>query len=85
MKQFILTCMILAASFLAAFAQVTSGRLEGTVTDPQGATVPNAKVSVANTQTNPSSLSLRVAGVATSTTFPTDDENCELFMEDSFC
>jgi hypothetical protein len=51
MKQFVLTCLILAAFVLAAFAQVTSGRLEGTVTDPQGATVPNAKVSVANTQT----------------------------------
>ena len=51
MKQLALTCMILAASVFAAFAQVTSGRLEGTVTDPQGATVPNAKVSVANTQT----------------------------------
>ena len=43
--------MILAAFVFAAFAQVTSGRLEGTVTDPQGAAVPGANVKVANTQT----------------------------------
>jgi hypothetical protein len=51
MKQFGLTCFFVAAFVLAAFAQVTTGRLEGTVTDPQGAAVPAAKVRVANTQT----------------------------------
>src|ERR1035437_10428385 len=51
MKQLGLTCFFLAAFVLAAFAQVTTGRLEGTVTDPQGAAVPTAKGRVANTQT----------------------------------
>ena len=51
MKKFGLQCLLLAAFVFAAFAQVTTGRLEGTVTDPQGAAVPGATVKVANTQT----------------------------------
>jgi hypothetical protein len=51
MKQLGLSCCLLAAFVLAAFAQVTTGRLEGTVTDPQGAAVPAAKVTVSNAQT----------------------------------
>src|SRR6266567_4140007 len=45
------TCIILAALFTAASAQVTTGRLEGTVTDAQGAGVPAAQVKVVNNQT----------------------------------
>ena len=51
MKKFGLQFLLLAAFVFAAFAQVTTGRLEGTVTDPQGAAVPGATVKVANTQT----------------------------------
>ena len=45
------TCIILAALATAASAQVMTGRLEGTVTDSQGAAVPGAQVKVLNTQT----------------------------------
>ncbi len=51
MKKFGLQFLLLAAFVFAAFAQVTTGRLEGTVTDPQGAAVPGATVKVANGQT----------------------------------
>ena len=51
MKKLGLQCLLLAAFVFAAFTQVTTGRLEGTVTDPQGAAVPGATVKVANTQT----------------------------------
>jgi len=44
-------CLILAALVVAARAQVTTGRLEGTVSDPQGASVPGAQVKVLNIQT----------------------------------
>ena len=43
--------LILAAFVTAASAQVLTGRLEGTVTDPQGAAVPATQVKVINTQT----------------------------------
>ena len=36
---------------ITAFAQTTSARLEGSVQDPTGAVIPNAKVIVVNTQT----------------------------------
>ena len=45
------TCIVLAALVTAASAQVMTGRLEGTVTDPQGSAVPGAQVKVLNTQT----------------------------------
>src|ERR1051326_4923464 len=44
------TCIILAASVIAASAQVTTGRLEGTVTDSQGAGVPAAQIKVVSNQ-----------------------------------
>ncbi len=43
----------------AVSAQVTTSRLEGTITDPQGATVPGAQVRVVNSQTG---LNLATAG-----------------------
>jgi hypothetical protein len=45
------TLLMLAAFVTAALAQVTSGRLDGTVTDPQGAAVPGAQVKVVNKET----------------------------------
>src|ERR1039457_4167424 len=48
--------MILAGLILispaAAFAQVQAGRIVGTVTDPNKAVVPNAKVVITNAGTN---------------------------------
>jgi hypothetical protein len=43
-------CLLFVLTAAAAVAQ-TTGRIEGTVTDSQGAAVPKAAVSVANTQT----------------------------------
>src|SRR6266550_211525 len=51
MKKFIATLLILGLFAIAALAQVTTGRIEGTVTDPQGAAVPGAKVKVLNKAT----------------------------------
>jgi hypothetical protein len=51
MKTFGLTLLLLAVGLSAAFSQVTTGRLEGTVTDPQGATVQGASVKVTNKET----------------------------------
>lgn len=45
------TCLILAVLLFTASAQVTTGRLEGTVSDQQGAAVPGAQVKVVNAQT----------------------------------
>jgi len=45
------TWLLLVAAGAIAFSQVTTGRLEGTVTDPQGAAVPGAHVRVVNVQT----------------------------------
>ncbi len=45
------TVLVLFAIVTASFAQVLTGRLEGTVSDPQGAAVPAAQVKVVNTQT----------------------------------
>src|SRR2546423_14811965 len=50
MKKFA-TLSILAVFAITAWAQVTTGRLEGTVTDPQGAAVPGAQVKVTNRET----------------------------------
>src|SRR5882762_11583589 len=47
----IVTLAILAALPIV-FAQVQSGRIVGTVTDPNKAVVPNAKVLIMNTATN---------------------------------
>ena len=46
----ILLCLALGAT--AVFAQEPTGAVEGTVTDPQGAVVPNASVTVRNAATN---------------------------------
>ena len=43
--------VLLAVFVVTAFSQVTTGRLEGTVTDPQGAAVPGAPVKVVNKET----------------------------------
>ena len=40
--------LLLAAFAFAAFSQVTTGRIEGAVTDPQGSAVPGAQVKVIN-------------------------------------
>lgn len=45
----VLTVLLLA---LSAIAQVENGQFTGTVTDPSGAAVPNAKVTVTNVATN---------------------------------
>ena len=45
------TCLLLASLLTGLNAQVTTGRLEGTVTDSQGAAVAGAQVKVVNTQT----------------------------------
>jgi hypothetical protein len=45
------TLLLFVASVFTAWSQVTTGRLEGTVTDPQGAAVPGAQVKVKNTET----------------------------------
>ncbi len=50
MKSSVAACLLMALSSIC-FAQVTTGRLEGTVTDAQGAAVPSAKVVVSNLQT----------------------------------
>src|SRR5205823_11410163 len=52
--QFVGQSVILAilATSPVAFAQVQAGRIVGTVTDPNRAVVPNAKVVITNTATN---------------------------------
>lgn len=48
-----LFCFSLFAVFAGSIsAQVTTGRISGTVTDPNGAVVPNAAVTVTNAETN---------------------------------
>jgi len=47
-------CLVLSVIVLAvcASAQIQNGQFSGTVTDPSGAAIPNAKVTVTNTGTN---------------------------------
>ena len=47
---FVVFCMLLLT--LGAVAQIQNGQFTGTVTDPSGAAVPNAKVTIANQATN---------------------------------
>ena len=47
---FVLFCILLLT--MGAVAQIQNGQLTGTVTDPSGAAVPNAKVTIANQATN---------------------------------
>src|SRR6266446_3150818 len=49
--QFCLAVFALLALTFSAFAQVQNGQLTGTVTDPSGAAIANAKVTVANPAT----------------------------------
>ena len=49
--KFVAKWLILSAFVLAAEAQVMTGRLEGTVTDTQGASIPACQVKVVNGQT----------------------------------
>ena len=50
--QFCLVSLSLLMLALAAIAQVQNGQFTGTVTDPSGAAIPNAKVTVTNQATN---------------------------------
>lgn len=50
--QFCLALLSLLLLAVGAFAQVQNGQVTGTVTDPSGAAIPNAKVTVTNTGTN---------------------------------
>src|SRR6266849_5454563 len=50
--QFCLAAFAVLALTFSAFAQVQFGQFTGTVTDPTGASVPNAKVTVTNPATN---------------------------------
>src|SRR5580765_6682770 len=54
MKKFIPFAVILLLGSLAvgAFAQATTGNVRGNVTDPNGAVVPNAKVTLTQKSTN---------------------------------
>jgi len=48
--KFVISMLTLVALFaVSAFAQRTTGDIEGTVTDPQGAVVPNVTVTVSAT------------------------------------
>src|SRR5512147_2754984 len=42
----VVTCALLLMTPMRGFAQATSGTLSGTVTDPSGAVVPNATVTI---------------------------------------
>src|SRR6266852_3067992 len=50
--QFCLVLLSLLALSLGAFAQIQNGQFTGTVTDPSGAAIANAKVTVTNVGTN---------------------------------
>src|SRR3984893_17520548 len=50
--QFCLAVFAVLALTFSAFAQVQNGQFSGTVTDPTGAAVPNAKVTANNPETN---------------------------------
>jgi hypothetical protein len=49
--QFCLAVFALLALTMSAFAQVQNGQITGTVTDPSGAAIANAKVTVTNAAT----------------------------------
>jgi Carboxypeptidase regulatory-like domain/TonB-dependent Receptor Plug Domain len=52
MKKLIFALMMVALSAVAIFAQTSRGVVSGTVTDPNGATVPGATVALTNTGTS---------------------------------
>src|SRR4051794_34495862 len=47
----LLAILVIALLSVSAFAQSNTGRITGTVTDPSGAVVPNAKISALNVKT----------------------------------
>src|SRR5256885_536550 len=59
-----LISLIVMLCTLTALAQVQNGQFAGTVTDPSGAAVPNAKVTITNQATN---LSVTIMTTATGT------------------
>src|SRR5947207_10768283 len=50
--QFCLVAISMLLVALGAFAQIQNGQFTGTITDPSGAAIPNAKVTVTNMGTN---------------------------------
>src|ERR1700733_14772503 len=50
--QFCLVLFSVLLLALGAVAQIQNGQFSGTVTDPSGAAIPNAKITVTNTATN---------------------------------
>ncbi len=52
LRIFQIVTLAILATLTIAFAQVQAGRIVGTVTDPNKAVVPNAKVVIVNTATN---------------------------------
>src|SRR5258708_16240846 len=49
--RFCLTSLLTLMFALAAAAQIQNGQFQGTVTDPSGAAVPNAKITITNAST----------------------------------
>ncbi len=69
--QFCLVALFLLLMVLSASAQVQNGQFTGVVTDPSGAAIPNAKVTVINTGTNLSvSSTTNQAGAFTAKELP---------------
>ena len=69
--QFCLVSLFLLLMVLSASAQVQNGQLTGVVTDPSGAAIPNAKVTVTNTGTNLSvNISTNQSGLFTAKELP---------------
>ena len=67
-------CLVLLCTLtlaLGAFAQVQNGTFTGEVTDPSGAAIPNAKVTVTNTGTNlTTTITTNQAGLFTARELP---------------
>src|SRR5262245_29114384 len=69
--QFCLTMFALLALTCSVLAQVQNGQLTGSVTDPSGAAIANAKVTVVNTGTNLTTTSMtNSAGLFTAKELP---------------
>src|SRR5713226_2330197 len=69
--QFCLVALFLLLMVLSAAAQVQNGQFTGVVTDPSGASIPNAKVKVTNTGTNLSvSITTNQTGLFTAKELP---------------
>src|SRR5918993_4065609 len=58
----------------AAFGQETTGNLEGTVTDPNGAVVPNVTVTVSSAKTAASGTTTTGIGIGFKRTTNTDEQ-----------